>query len=55
MLGEEEENLEGVREVGGRFLAERMGLGMFLQVEFSHLMAQVPRLTFIFVISLSVS
>ena len=58
LLGEEKKNQEGVREVGGRFWAERMGLGMVLQLEFSHLMAQVPRFqnpNFHFVISLSIS
>ncbi|PON39784.1 hypothetical protein TorRG33x02_341780 [Trema orientale] len=58
LLGEEKKNQEGVREVGGRFWAERMGLGMVLQLEFSHLMAQVPRFqnpNFHFVINLSIS
>ena len=58
LLGEEKKNQEGVSEVGGRFWAERMGLGMVLQLEFSHLMAQVPRFqipNFHFVINLSIS
>ena len=42
-----EEKPEG-RERGRRtFLAWRNGLGVFILLEFSHLMAQVPRLTFI--------
>ena len=43
-----EEKPEGrEREVGGRFWLGEMGLGVFILLEFSHLMAQVPRLTFI--------
>ena len=35
------------REVGERFWLREMGLGVFILLEFSHLMVQVPRLTFI--------
>ena len=51
LLGEEKKNQEGVREVGGRFWAERMGLGMVLQLGFSNF--QNPN--FHFVINLSIS
>ena len=58
LLGKEKKNQKEEREKGGRFWLEEWGLGVFVLLVLSRLMAQVPRFqnpNFHFVINLSIS